>query len=69
MRTIPHLIVQLRTEDPQAFPGDAQIENGAFTLKDKVLMRRLAEVTFYKVGYYGSRNATPKLSQVFEIPL
>jgi hypothetical protein len=42
------------------FPGDAQIENWDLTLKDRALMKRLAGVTFYKVGHHGSRNATPK---------
>jgi hypothetical protein len=42
------------------FPGDAQIENWTFTLQDAALMKRLAKVTFYKVGHHGSRNATPK---------
>jgi ribonuclease BN (tRNA processing enzyme) len=42
------------------FPGDAQIENWAYTLKDKALMKRLANVSLYKVGHHGSRNATPK---------
>jgi hypothetical protein len=42
------------------FPGDAQIENWQYTLKQKPLMKRLAKVTFYKVGHHGSRNATPK---------
>jgi len=42
------------------FSGDAQIENWDFTLQDKTLMNELADVTFYKVGHHGSRNATPK---------
>lgn len=42
------------------FPGDAQIENWEYTLKNKKLMNRLAKVDFYKVGHHGSRNATPK---------
>ena len=42
------------------FPGDAQIENWEFTLKNAALMKRLQKVTFYKVGHHGSRNATPK---------
>lgn len=42
------------------FPGDAQIENWALTLKDSALMKRLAKVSLYKVGHHGSRNATPK---------
>jgi len=42
------------------FPGDAQLENWNFTLKNASLMTRLKGVTFYKVGHHGSRNATPK---------
>ncbi|MEO7182962.1 MAG: MBL fold metallo-hydrolase, partial [Gemmatimonadaceae bacterium] len=42
------------------FPGDAQIENWEFTLGKPALMSRLKDVTFYKVGHHGSRNATPK---------
>ena len=42
------------------FPGDAQIENWMYTLDNKDLMKRLANVTLYKVGHHGSRNATPK---------
>jgi hypothetical protein len=42
------------------FPGDAQIENWMFTLTNKELMNRLKNVTLYKVGHHGSRNATPK---------
>lgn len=46
------------------FPGDAQIENWNYALKDgpdatanKAL---LADTDFYKVGHHGSLNATPK---------
>jgi hypothetical protein len=42
------------------FPGDAQIENWSYTLQKPALMQRLRNVTFYKVGHHGSRNATPK---------
>ena len=42
------------------FPGDAQIENWAFTLDQADLLARLEDVTFYKVGHHGSRNATPR---------
>jgi hypothetical protein len=46
------------------FPGDAQIENWQFTLdklaQDANLKKRLANVSIYKVGHHGSRNATPK---------
>jgi hypothetical protein len=42
------------------FPGDAQIENWQYTMSKAPLMSRLKNVTFYKVGHHGSRNATPK---------
>ena len=46
------------------FPGDAQLENWAFALKDsparKATSQLLAGVDVYKVGHHGSRNATPK---------
>jgi hypothetical protein len=53
------------------FPGDAQIENWEYVLnkqrdnaeeetKRQELLEALKEVTFYKVGHHGSRNATPK---------
>ena len=46
------------------FPGDAQIENWSYALKDekqsKKVLPLLAEVDLYKVGHHGSRNATPK---------
>jgi hypothetical protein len=42
------------------FPGDAQIENWSYTLRQRKLMARLKSVTLYKVGHHGSRNATPK---------
>ena len=46
------------------FPGDAQIENWEWALKqapDKDdNLARLADVTVYKCGHHGSRNATPK---------
>jgi hypothetical protein len=42
------------------FPGDAQIENWSYTLRQEDLMHRLKRVTLYKVGHHGSRNATPK---------
>jgi hypothetical protein len=41
------------------FSGDAQIENWDFTLSKARLMKKLADVRFYKVGHHGSRNATP----------
>lgn len=46
------------------FPGDAQIENWSFALKDapeaKENRTLLADTDFYKVGHHGSLNATPK---------
>ena len=46
------------------FPGDAQIENWSYALKDeknsKKVLPLLADVDVYKVGHHGSRNATPK---------
>ena len=46
------------------FPGDAQIENWSYTLKEMErrpsLRDDLQQVNFYKVGHHGSRNATPK---------
>jgi hypothetical protein len=45
-------------------PGDAQIENWSWALKDapkaRNYRRLLAGVDLYKVGHHGSRNATPK---------
>jgi hypothetical protein len=46
------------------FPGDAQLENWSYALreaKDSARVRALlADVDFYKVGHHGSLNATPK---------
>jgi hypothetical protein len=42
------------------FPGDAQIENWAFALKNKKWCELLRDVNLYKVGHHGSLNATPK---------
>lgn len=46
------------------FPGDAQIENWNYALKDApaaATNRELLKTTdFYKVGHHGSLNATPK---------
>lgn len=46
------------------FPGDAQIENWSYALKEADNSARvralLKDVTFYKVGHHGSRNATPR---------
>src|SRR5262245_39225248 len=41
------------------FPGDAQIENWEFALKQKKFTSLLSRVNLYKVGHHGSRNATP----------
>lgn len=42
------------------FPGDAQIENWQYALSDPNTVARLADVSLYKVGHHGSRNATPR---------
>jgi hypothetical protein len=42
------------------FPGDAQIENWAYALKNKKWCDLLRDVNLYKVGHHGSLNATPK---------
>ena len=42
------------------FPGDAQIENWAFSLQKPAVMKLLTDVDVYKVGHHGSLNATPK---------
>jgi hypothetical protein len=42
------------------FPGDAQIENWAYALKQPGVMKLLENVDVYKVGHHGSLNATPK---------
>jgi len=46
------------------FPGDAQIENWSWALRDapdaEQTRKLLSGVDFYKVGHHGSRNATPK---------
>lgn len=41
------------------FPGDAQLENWMCALKDPKTVALLADVSVYKVGHHGSRNATP----------
>lgn len=47
------------------FPGDAQIENWNYALKEAPEAKRreikelLEDVSLYKVGHHGSRNATP----------
>ena len=53
------------------FPGDAQIENWSYALKEsprtKQIQALLADVDLYKVGHHGSLNATPKsLWKLFE---
>jgi hypothetical protein len=45
------------------FPGDAQIENWSYVLKDEEgqqLGVELPNVDLYKVGHHGSRNASPR---------
>ena len=46
------------------FPGDAQIENWEWALKEspdaEENLELLRDVTVYKCGHHGSRNATPK---------
>ena len=42
------------------FPGDAQIENWSFALKNTDWCNLLKDVSLYKVGHHGSLNATPK---------
>jgi hypothetical protein len=42
------------------FPGDAQLENWSWALSQKEIKSLLKDVTLYKVGHHGSRNATPK---------
>jgi len=42
------------------FPGDAQLENWSWALSQKEIKGLLKDVTLYKVGHHGSRNATPK---------
>ena len=48
------------------FPGDAQLENWSYALKNSDVQERerieklLKGTTLYKVGHHGSRNATPK---------
>ena len=42
------------------FPGDAQIENWSFALSKPEWKALLEDVSVYKVGHHGSRNATPK---------
>jgi hypothetical protein len=42
------------------FPGDAQIENWEYALGQPEVAKLLSDVSLYKVGHHGSRNATPK---------
>lgn len=42
------------------FPGDAQIENWEYALKQPKFVKLLEDTSLYKVGHHGSRNATPK---------
>lgn len=46
------------------FPGDAQLENWHYALREcdeaEAIRERLADAAFYKVGHHGSLNATPK---------
>lgn len=42
------------------FPGDAQIENWEYALKQPEAIKLLKDTDLYKVGHHGSRNATPK---------
>lgn len=42
------------------FPGDAQLENWQYALKQPKYEKLLKEVDVYKVGHHGSLNATPK---------
>lgn len=41
------------------FPGDAQIENWSYALRNAEVREMLASVDLYKVGHHGSLNATP----------
>jgi hypothetical protein len=46
------------------FPGDAQLENWMYSLKEakeaSAVRKLLSAVDVYKVGHHGSLNATPK---------
>jgi len=46
------------------FPGDAQLENWMYSLKEAkeapAVRKLLSDVDVYKVGHHGSLNATPK---------
>jgi hypothetical protein len=42
------------------FPGDAEIENWSYALKQPGVKQLLKGVNLYKVGHHGSTNATPR---------
>jgi len=44
------------------FPGDAEVENWSYALKQDGVKDKIKSVDLYKVGHHGSRNATPKES-------
>lgn len=44
------------------FPGDAEVKNWAFALKQPGVKQLLKDVDVYKVGHHGSTNATPRTS-------
>lgn len=59
------VILLLETKNRKLlFPGDAQLENWLYALKESPrandLAPLLADVDLYKVGHHGSGNATPK---------
>ena len=59
------VILLLETENRKLlFPGDAQLENWLYALKESPRANEfaplLADVDLYKVGHHGSGNATPK---------
>lgn len=60
------LILTFQVEkDILLFPGDAQLENWSYALRDApeaaAISARLATTRLYKVGHHGSLNATPKV--------
>ena len=44
------------------FPGDAEVQNWSYALKQDGVKEKIKSVDLYKVGHHGSRNATPKES-------
>jgi hypothetical protein len=55
------LILLFKAQDKSfLFPGDAQIENWEFALRNEEVLNKLAKVDVYKVGHHGSTNATPQ---------